>query len=234
MKKIQSAFILTLILSIFCNINFAQITNDKLANKTYIDPKGYFKILPPDGWQKQEFSNEPRGKVKFVRSSPTGTMLQVIAGASPFNNLEELIEDSKRAASRLKQNYGAITNIEKTSFAGFQAMRFTLEIPNKLKQEQIQFILGGNHYTLVYGAPPNSFDKFHLIALASLETIEPILKKITKEESYKHVIASKIRTAKNLIQLGQKEYALTIINEGLSIDQNNNDLLELKKSISGQ
>ena len=233
-KARSAAFIYLIGFSLLFIVNLAEGAGDKLSEKQYVDPKGYFKILPPAGWQPEEFRNDPRGKVKFVRSSPSGTMMQVIAQASPFQNLKELLEDSERAGARLKQKYAASVVIEKAAFAEVQAMRFTFEIPNKLKQIQVQFILEGIHYTIAYGAPPNSYEQFLPLALASFETFEPVLKKTSKGDSIKHVVASKLRTAKNLIQLGQSEYALTIINEGLSLDQNNKDLLELKKSITGK
>jgi len=208
----------------------AQGNEKKLAENPYVDPKGFFQILPPRDCQVQDFPKDLRGKVKFKCTS--GTMLQVIVQGSPFENLDELLEDTKRAATRLKAKYGGSFNFSETSFAEIPAMSFLMEIPKlNLKQEQIQFLLLGNHFTLVYGSPLNVFEKFHPLAIASLETLEPTPKYLSTQETEYHIVSSKLRTARNLIKLGQIDYALIVINEGLQRDPKNERLLKMKASI---
>jgi hypothetical protein len=202
-----------------------------LSEKAYIDPKGFFKIIPPLGWELREFRDDPRGKVKFICQDAFNTVIQVIGAVSAFSNLDELVDDAKMAAQRLEAKYNANTAIERTSFAGVPAMKFVFSIPGKLKQIQIQFLLGKNHYTLAYGAPPGRYDEFHSIAMMSFETVEPVLKDVAKNEFIKHIVASKLRTSKLLIQNEQTDYALILVNEGLKFDPDNKDLLELKKEI---
>jgi hypothetical protein len=220
--------------NVFLFIALAMADSDKLADTQYVDPKGYFKIVPPEGWAAQEFKDDPRGKVKFLRSSPPGTMVLVIGQTSPFGNFDEMIADADRQLARLKERLGASSLIERTYFSGIPAARVTIDIPPNAKQMQIQFILGGSHYTIVYGSTPTDYQRFLPIALASFDSFEPLSRTLRKEEALKHSMASKLRTATNLIQLGQRSYALTVINEGLSLDPDNMDLLELKKSLVGK
>ena len=70
--------------------------------------------------------------------------------------------------------------------------------------------------------------------MMSFETLEPILKDVKEDEAIKHIVASKLRTARLLIRNGQIEYARIIINEGLQLDPNNKELIELKKQIENQ
>jgi len=202
-----------------------------LSENVYIDPKGFFKIRAPEGWQIQEFKDDPRGKVKIICPDAYNTVLQVIGMASSFSNFEELFRDGEAAAERLRYKFNASITTEKTTFANITAVKMHFLIPGKLKQVQIQFLLGKNHYTLVYGAPPDKYEEFLSIATMSIESFEPILRDVTKEEAIQHTVASKLRTARLLIQTSQKEYALTVINEGLQLDPNNKDLIELKKQI---
>ena len=202
-----------------------------LSEKAYIDPKGFFKIRPPEGWQVQEFRNDPRGKVKFICPDAYNTVLQVIAMASPFSNLEELFRDSKMAAERVKSKYNASFTIEKTSFANVPAIKLSVALQGKLKQVQMQFLLGKSHYTLSYGAPPDRYEEFFSIAMISYESFEPILKDVTKDEAIRHSVASKLRSARLLIRMGQTEYALIVINEGLQLEPGNKDLKELNEQL---
>lgn len=231
-------FIILLIFIVITSFGLAGISSGAnlvkkhlLSEKVYSDPKGFFSITAPMGWQVQEFKDDPRGKVKFICQDAFNTVIQVIGAVSAFSNFDELIDDAKMASQRLESKYNASTTIERTYFAGVPAMKFVFSIPGKLKQIQIQFLLGKNHYTLAYGAPPDRYDEFNSIAIMSFETLEPILKDVKKDESIKHIVASKLRTAKLLFQNGQTDYALIIVNEGLKLDQNNEDLMKLKKQI---
>ncbi|OGW74630.1 MAG: hypothetical protein A2Z72_06200 [Omnitrophica bacterium RBG_13_46_9] len=202
-----------------------------LSDKIYSDPKGFFRIRPPEGWQIQEFRDDPRGKIKIICTEAYNTVIQVIAMASPFSNFEELVRDSEGAAERLRYKFNADVTTEKTTFANAKAVKVYFTMPGKLKQMQIQFLLGKNHYTLVYGAPPDIYEEFLPIAMISIGSFEPILKDVTEEEAIQHTVASRLRTAKLIIQAGQKEYALAVINEGLQLNPDNKELMELKKQL---
>lgn len=223
-----------LVLGINKNSESQSVKKQYLSEKVYNDPKGFFNIRAPESWNIQEFKDDPRGKVKFICPDAYNTVLQVIGMASSFSNFEELLNDAEASAGRLRSKLNARVTTEKTTFANIPAVKMSITIPDKLKQVQTQFLLGKNHYALVYGAPPDKYEEFLSIAMMSFETFEPLLKDVTKEEAFQHTMASKLRTAKLLIQANQKEYALTVINEGLQLDSNNKELIELKKQIGTQ
>ena len=234
LSRSSFAFIIFVVCFLLGTISNAEPQPNKkqyLSEKLYNDPKGFFRIRPPEGWQVQEFGEDPRGKVKLICPTAYNTVLQVIGMASSFSNFEELVRDSEAAAERLRNKVNGSITTEKISFANVPAVKMTITIPEKLKQVQIVFLLGKNHYALVFGSPPYTYEKFFPTAMMSIESFEPILKDVTKEEAMKHTVASKLRTAKLLLQAGQKEYAITVINEGLQLDSNNKELRELKKQI---
>lgn len=222
------------VLGISKNSESQSIKKLYLSEKVYNDPKGFYNIRPPESWNMQEFTDDPRGKVKFICTDAYNTVLQVIGMASPFSNFEELVNDAEASAERLRLKLNASITIERTTFVNVPAVKMFVTIPGKLKQVQAQFLLGQNQYVLVYGAPPDKYEEFLSIAMMSFETFEPLLKNVTKEEAFRHTMASKLRTARLLIQADQKEYALTVINEGLQLDPNNKELAELKKQIEGK
>ena len=214
------------------------LKNQGLLENEYIDPKGFFKIRPPSGWQIREYIDDPRGKVDFESSlNIPKAQLKIGGMANPFPDYEKFIHDLEMQAERIKfqyKQYNASITTEKTTFANMPALKIYFNIPDKLKQVHIHFIKGDNYYTLLFGAPPDLYEKFFSVAIMSFESFEPVSKNVTKDEVVKHNVQSKLRAAMLAIQMGQKEYALTIINEGLQIDPNNSDLLELKKQITNK
>jgi hypothetical protein len=244
MKKykdnIMIEFLLFLTLTIIFVLGIIKILEAQSSNKQilarniYIDPKGFFKIRPPEGWEIEEFKDDPRGKVKFIHPNVFNTVLQVRGQANPYSSFEELVVDCERDSERLKSNLRAVTTIERISFANAASVRINITIPGKLKQIQIKFLLGENYYTLAYGAPPDKYAEFLSTVMMSFESIEPILKNVKEEEMIRHLVAGKLRTSRNLVRAGEMEYALIIVNEGLNIDPNNKELIELKKQIENK
>ena len=85
MKFKNQYIIITIILSTLLSFHincYAQSDGDQLADKLYIDPKGYFKIRPPNGWSISEYSSDPRGKVDFNSSNSSVKAQLKIIGAS--------------------------------------------------------------------------------------------------------------------------------------------------------
>ncbi|MDP2920338.1 MAG: hypothetical protein Q8O43_09000 [Dehalococcoidia bacterium] len=92
-----------------------------LADTIYTDPKGYFKISAPAGWQSQDFKDDPRGKVRFICPEANNTIVQVIGQANPFSDFEELVRDCQGGSDRIKSRFNASAAVEKTTFGDIPA-----------------------------------------------------------------------------------------------------------------
>ncbi len=203
-----------------------------LSETMYTDPKGFFKIVPPNGWFTNEYSSDPRGKVDFdVTPGPLMAQLKLIAAASPFDGFEALIADSEASAGRMRQRLGATVTVDRITMDEQPAVKMTLLIPGRLKNLTFQMIRGKCYYTLAYGARPDLFDKYYATVMKSIESFLPTPKDLSKQDAARQVAASRIRTAKLHIQLGRKDWALKAIEEGLAHDPENKELLELKKQV---
>ena len=170
--------------------------NKILLGNEYVDPKGFFKIRPPAGWQISEYIDDPRGKTDF-NSSPNKprAQLKIIGMASPFSNYEKFIHDSEMQCERLKsqyKQYNVSITTEKTTFADVPAFKVYFTIPNNLNQMTIGFLMGKNYYSLLFGAPPDLYKEFFSVAMISFESFEPILKNVTEDEVVKHNAQFKI------------------------------------------
>jgi len=206
--------------------------NNILSNKVYSDPKGFFTINPPDGWNVQDFPSDPRGKVKILCNSAQNTMLQVIAQSSPFDDFEALVRNSELEQDNLKTKYNATITTERCTFDNVPALRANMTFPGRLKQMHISFILGGILYNIVYGAPPSEYDAHFNKAQASIDSFVATPKNLSAEEELKHFVATRIRTAKLNIEIGDKKRAIELVDEGLHRSPDDKTLLELRQKIT--
>ena len=199
-------------------------TKGQLAAKRYVDPKGYFKIVPPDGWRIQEYPQDPRGKVAFI--SADDIQLRVLVNAVDFSTAEELVAFCKDVEKRI----GTSTNIERITFGARSAVRRTAYWQGQ-KWYWIDFLVGKVDHNLQYAAPPSKYDKYLPIAMKSIETYEPIIKDVSEKEATNHFVAKKMRLAQLMIENGNLDLALEFVKEGLEASPNDSELLKLKKQI---
>ncbi len=118
----------------------------QLSKSLYSDPKGYFKIVPPDGWRVQEFHQDPRGKVAFI-APDSNVDLRVLVNAVDFSTIADLIAFCKEVESRIRIS----TNIEKITFDGRPAVRRTFQMKGH-KFYYIDFLVGNVDHNIAYSA----------------------------------------------------------------------------------
>jgi hypothetical protein len=69
--------------------NNTHVSAGDLATKRYIDPKGFFQLVPPTGWKVQEYPQDARRKVAF--SAPEVNVdLRVLVNSVDFSTVEAL------------------------------------------------------------------------------------------------------------------------------------------------
>ena len=227
MKKFKFASItiisLLFIFQLIGNAN-AQSKTATLAKSRYSDPNGYFKIVPPDGWRIQKYPQDPRGKVAFI--SPDDVELRVLAKGLDYNSFEEMLEEIKG----IEKKIGTNTNIEKLTFASKPAVKRTFTFKGN-KILFIDFMIGNTTHNLMYSASPTKFGKYLSLAQESIDTYEPTLRGVSPEDVKKHAIAKSLRLSQIFFEQGNYNLALEFIKEGLEVESNNANLLELKKKI---
>jgi len=200
-----------------------------LAQSVYSDPKGFFKIRPPEGWIIKEYPTDPRGKVDFNSSNaPPKAQLKVIGMASPFTDFDELLSDCRSGANRMQSRYGGSVVVNEITKFNVKAVEIIFSIPGIFKQLQHQILLGKNYYTFAFGGSPDQYDRYKTTALSSIDSFEPVFNEFSRGDALLHVIASKIRLAEVYLSIGRKDWALIVVEEGLSIDGQNKKLLELR------
>ncbi|MBC8459731.1 MAG: peptidylprolyl isomerase [Deltaproteobacteria bacterium] len=199
--------------------------DEQLSQKRYIDPKGYFKIVPPAGWRIQEYPQDQRGKVAFIGPG-SNIDLRVLVNAVDFSTIEELIAFCKNVEKRIRTN----TNIKRINFDGRSAVERTFEFKGQ-KLYYIDFLVGKVDHNLAFSASANKYNNYHSVVMKSMETYEPILHDVSDQEVIKHVVAKKFRLGQLMIQNGSYELALEFVKEGLEVSPTDPNLLKLKQQI---
>ena len=220
-------------LALYSVAGFAQ-AEVLLSETPYHDPNGFFNITPPAGWKVKQYPDDPRGKVKFVAPGSRGVSLLIIAMATDMSSVDNIVVSTKKSEARLKRKYqqhNPSGGHKIINWYGQQAVKGYFELPNRIRQESLEFIIGNQYYNPSYAAPPSHFAKYKEQAMLSIRSLEPLLKKLSSSDARKHLAASKLRIARLNLQLGYKKIALRAVREGLELDPKNVELLDLKNSM---
>jgi len=199
----------------------------ELSQEEYADPKGYFKIRPPAGWQIQDYPQDPRGKVAFNASHVV--QLRVLAHGVDFETYEGLL----KWAEKKEKDVGIDTNIKKVSFLDRPAIKRSFIIRN-MRCLEIDFILGNVKHNLQYTGTPDNYSMYSDVAMKSLNSYKPFLRYLSTNEIQLHDIAQAVRLAQIAYLKGNFTSALEIVEQGLEIQPGNPDLLQLKRQIKSQ
>jgi hypothetical protein len=224
---ITSVFALATLLCL-TTTGWGQTKRNQLAAKRYVDPKEYFKIIPPEGWRIQEYPQDPRGKVVFI-GPESNVDLRVLVSAVDFSTIDELVSFCKSIEART----GLSTNIQRTEFGGRPAVKRTYEMRG-IQFFMYDFLVGYIDHNIQFGAPPNVYQKYMSIISMSLETYEPIARTASEKEVTQHAASKKLRLAQLLIDNGNYNLALDYIKEGLEISPKDQKLLEIKKEVENK
>jgi hypothetical protein len=200
----------------------AQTEAGKLAASKYVDPKGFFSIIPPDGWKVTEYPQDPRGKVAFI-APEKNTELRVLINAVDFSAIDQLVVFCKDVEKRL----GFSTNIKKIDFQGRPAVQRTFSLKG-IDIIAIDFLVGKADHNLQFNAPKDRFQALLPLAQKSMETYEPVLKEMSPADIKKHQVAKKLRLAQLMVEQKNYDQARQYLKEGLEIDAKNADLLKLQ------
>jgi len=200
----------------------------QLADSRYVDPKGYFRIVPPAGWRVQEYPQDPRGKVAFL-APESNVRLGILVEGVDFETLEEGVAVLKDIENRL----GVPTSIKRVTFLGRPAVERLFDWRG-LKQYSIDLVLERAAHNLTYNSSPHLYSRYWALALRSMETYEPLGKRPTDEQVRAHDVAKAYRLAQLMMASGNLGLARDYIKEGLELDPAHAGLLKLKEDVGGR
>ncbi len=200
----------------------------RLQAAQYTDPKGYFTIVPPEGWRIEEYPQDPRGKVTFIAPEP-GVDFRVLVNMVDFEGMEGLISYCEQAEGRI----GADTHIRTVLACGVPAVRRTFSFRG-LQMYVTDLIVGRADHNLQYGALPEKYEKYLPVVTKSIATYRPLYHEFTDEEQIAHAVAKTMRLAQAMRTSGRLHLALEELDRGLELSPTNSDLLRLKGEIENQ
>lgn len=205
------------------------VTPQRLSSTRYVDPNGFFSIIPPHGWRIQQYPTDPRGKVAFFQSKDVS--LRLLAGGSGHRTFEEFVNwVNTERNRRLRMLNARVTSLEVITFDGVPGIRTELELRG-FRALEIDLHLGNNSHNIQYFATKTEYEKYLSIATMSIRTYEPLYRTIPDEEVKTHIVAKKIRLAELLIRSGNYSQAMQFVREGLAVDPSDPRLLALKRRI---
>jgi hypothetical protein len=214
---------MSLALILFSNI--VEGATDRLADRRYLDPKGYFKIVPPAGWRIQEYQQDPRGKVRFFGPEANvelGVLVEVVA----VKTLDEAV-----ALFREKErSLGISTNIRRITFLERPALERTFEWRG-LKFYSVDFLVDGTAHNVAYNAPPHLWNNYRALVMKAMETYEPLLKQRSDAQGVAHAVAKAHRLAQLMVADGNLQVALEYVKEGLKLAPSHPGLRKLHAEI---
>jgi hypothetical protein len=142
------------------------------AGSPYTDPKGYFKITPPKGWNIQNYPSEPRGKVAF--STTEGNQLVEIRVLVQVTQVTDFqVFESKLKANTA--NLGFEPEWQIMNFSGLQAIKSIMTLSNSgvmMKYMNIRFLDGNIYHDIQFASPPALFNKYQDLVSKVLATYE--------------------------------------------------------------
>lgn len=202
-----------------------------LAPQVYIDPKGFFKIAPPQGWRIQEYPQDLRGKVAFIARG-NQIDLRVLAKTVEIPDYDGLIKNLKD----VEKQVGVSTNIEPYVFNGMPAVKRVATVTMQGVTQKllwIDLLINDVSHNLQYGSLPNLFDKHYETAWQSMLTYEPLKqeKSASPEEARKHEAAKWIRLARLALEMSKTQTAKDAVSAGLEADPENAELKQLRTEL---
>ena len=233
MKRLLSMVITVLFIACFSGTAISE--NKLLSDTQYHDPNGFFNITPPAGWVIKEYPNDSRGKVKFIAPGIRGVSLLIIGMATDMSSIDNIVASTKKSEGRLKSKYQRFNpsgGHKIINWYGQPAVKGYFLIPNRFRQESMEFFIEKQYYNQSYAAPTSHFEEYKKQAMLSMHSLEPLFKALSSDDAKNHLVASKIRLANLNIQLGYKDIALRAIREGLKIDPTNESLRSLIKEFN--
>ena len=142
-----------------------------LSKRVYVDPKGFFKITPPEGWRITEYPTDPRGKVALT-SADLRAEIRSLAQWTGAGDLEALLDGLRQ----VERSLGVRIPMQRISFCGIPAVKRTVTLIRmgiSLRFLWIDFLQGRIAHNIQYSALSEDFETYLPAALQSIGTYTP-------------------------------------------------------------
>ncbi|MCX5777380.1 MAG: hypothetical protein NTX32_07145 [Candidatus Firestonebacteria bacterium] len=230
MNRTTQIFVFMFIVAILLIAQFVTGAPE-LGNKPYIDSTGYFSIIPPCGWDIQNYPSDPRGRVAFKKKEGNESAeIQVLVQAAE-------VTDFFYFARKIKSNLekiGLKPEWQPVMFSEIPAIKSVLTLSvrgRKKKFLNLRFLSGKLYHDIEFSGSTELFDKYQDVFIKTIASYE-----IGKRKSEGHVAAKKQKTesylclAKVAVEFGDRKNAVLFLDEGLKNDPENKELLDLKEN----
>lgn len=208
--------------------------------RVYSDKNGYFVAAVPEGWSIREYPEETiRSKVAFHSPREDRVYIRIISGPNPEDpyTLDDLLAESKekiRTIFKRRWPSGSFT-ASKEKIADREAVvsRWSTE---RSEQEIVTFVTETTWYQVALGANgPQQLRSNRPTFQAFLTnfTFPEKGKKFSEDERRAAIVAKYTRLAKLHDEMGRKSEAILFLDEALSLEPDNKELLEYKSTLQG-
>ncbi|HVT45171.1 MAG TPA: pentapeptide repeat-containing protein [Thermoanaerobaculia bacterium] len=145
-------------------------SSNAASAQPYVDPKGLFRVTPPDRWRLEEYPREQRSKAAF--HAPAARVdLRVLVSSHTFRGVDDLLADFQRTAEQIRADSGDRVEIERTTFLNRDAVRRSGTFRG-LRVVGYAFLDGPHKHDIQYSAPERLFEENFDAAHRSMQTYE--------------------------------------------------------------
>jgi hypothetical protein len=207
------------------------VSKTPTTSTKYEDPKGFFTIVPPAGWETKEFAQDPRGKVAF--SPPRGdARLGILAKTVDIPDYDALIRELQQTLTYA----GVSMELEPIVFNNMPAVKRlgTVTIQGITRKTLfIDILADGISHNLQYASSPSTFDQYYDQAWESMKTYQVVQRaqSITQEEVRRHEVAKWLRVATLALEMGKPDAARDAVRAGLALDPTNEELKRIETTL---
>jgi len=216
---------------------------NQISGLYYQDKNGYFACIPPQGWKQEDFPEETiRSKVIFL--DPQNIPIHIIVLSGPERNnydLNLLFEDTSQRINQLRKKYSngtfQVILSERVEWGNRKAIIIKSIIPSIIYQETIQALNKNIYYSISFTATTqNEYNKHYEVFQKFLKNflILELDKKFSEADLLKCSISRYKALAKTYEMLGNIGAAIDCIQNAISLDPNNKELLDLKSKYESQ
>ena len=199
----------------------------------YVDPKGFFSIVPPQGWATEDYLQDPRGKVAFHAPGQDAS-LRVLAKVVAIPDYDGLMQNLKE----IEKELGVSMDIEPVVFNGMPAVKRVASLTVQgvtRRMLWIDILVDGVSHNLQYSSSPSKFDRFFDDAWKAMVTYEPKASQAgSKREAREHEVAKWMRLARLAMEMGKPDAAKQAVEAGLRVDPTNQELKQMKAELDGR
>lgn len=205
----------------------------------YADKNGYFSIVPPERWERNEYTNDPRSKVHFECPSVRGVIIRLIVEVAPQGlNSDHIVDAARDRAEVARARIPGLTVREVTEimFAGCTAAHVRVSYPDLFEEELIILVARGILFNIAYSAPNKRlFERYRKLVQQSLDTLTvagDVPSTARDKQRQEHYVARRLRLAQICASTWDFDGAREWLQDGLEQCPDNADLLEALKAVS--